>query len=123
MNSKSTAVIGASTNPSRYAYRAAHMLKSHGHPMIPIGIKKGEVAGEAIMDLRDRPQVDELDTVTLYLGPQNQSEWEDYIIGLRPKRVVFNPGTENPPFADRLESEGIEAVEACTLVMLSVGTY
>ncbi|MEQ9299742.1 MAG: CoA-binding protein [Cyclobacteriaceae bacterium] len=123
MNNKSTAVIGASINPSRYAYRAAHMLRDHGHPVIPIGIKKGEVAGEPILDLRQKPEVAELDTVTLYLGPQNQSEWEEYIISLQPKRVVFNPGTENTPFAAKLEAEGIEAIEACTLVMLSVGTY
>lgn len=123
MSSKSTAVIGASTNPSRYAYRAAYMLKDHGHTVIPIGIKKGEVAGESILDLRQRPEVEEIDTVTLYLGPQNQTEWEDYIVNLRPNRVVFNPGTENPNFASRLEREGIEAIEACTLVMLSVGTY
>ena len=123
MNSKSTAVIGASTNPARYAYRAAHMLKDHGHPVIPIGIKKGEVAGEPILDLRQKPNVDQVDTVTLYLGSQNQREWEDYIVELKPNRVVFNPGTENPAFANRLDSEGIEAIEACTLVMLSVGTY
>ncbi|MEQ8714646.1 MAG: CoA-binding protein [Cyclobacteriaceae bacterium] len=123
MNTKITAVIGATTNPSRYAYRAAHMLKDHGHPVIPIGIKKGEVAGEPILNLREQPEVAELDTVTLYLGPQNQSEWEEYIINLQPKRVVFNPGTENAPFAFKLEEKGIEAIEACTLVMLSVGTY
>jgi hypothetical protein len=123
MNTKSTAVIGASTNPSRYAYRAAHMLKEHGHPVIPIGIKKGEVAGESILDLRQKPGVGEIHTVTLYLGPQNQAEWEDYIVEMKPNRVVFNPGTENPTFANKLEAEGIEAIEACTLVMLSVGTY
>jgi hypothetical protein len=62
-------------------------------------------------------------TVTLYLGPQNQPDWEDYIVDLNPKRVVFNPGTENPGFANRLKSNGIEALEACTLVMLSIGNY
>ncbi|MEM8893955.1 MAG: CoA-binding protein [Bacteroidota bacterium] len=120
---KNTAIIGASTNPARYAYRAAHMLKDQGHPVVPIGIKKGEVAGEEILDLRQRPEVDAVDTVTLYLGPQNQTEWEDYILSLQPRRVVFNPGTENPTFASRLNAKGVEALEACTLVMLSVGTY
>ncbi len=120
---KNTAIIGASTNPSRYAFRAAHMLKDHGHTVIPIGIKKGEVAGESILDLKQKPEVEDVDTVTLYLGPHNQVEWEDYILGLKPKRVVFNPGTENPAFADRLTAAGVEALEACTLVMLSVGTY
>ena len=99
------------------------MLKDHGHPVIPIGIKKGEIAGEPILDLRQKPSVDQVDTVTLYLGAQNQAEWEDYIVDLNPNRVVFNPGTENQPFANRLETEGIESIEACTLVMLSVGTY
>ena len=121
--SKNTAIIGASTNPSRYAFRAAHMLKDHGHSVVPIGIKKGEVADETILDLKQKPEVEAVDTVTLYLGPHHQTEWEDYILSLKPKRVVFNPGTENPAFADRLAAAGIETLEACTLVMLSVGTY
>lgn len=117
---KSTLVIGATPNPERYAYKATVMLNEYGHPVIPFGIKKGEIAGIEI--LQDKPQ-GAFDTVTLYLGPQNQPPYYDYIIGLHPKRVIFNPGTENPEFASLLHDKGIGVVEACTLVMLRTGQY
>ncbi len=121
--SKKTVVIGASNNPARYAYMAAHMLTDYGHNMVPVGIKKGEVAGEEILDLRKLPTVDEVDTVTLYLGPHNQPEWYDFILGLNPKRIIFNPGTENTELNKMAGSKGIETVYGCTLVMLRAGTY
>lgn len=118
---KKTLVLGASDNPERYAYRAAHMLKHHGHEVVPVGIRKGEVAGLAIHT--DRPQEPDVDTVTLYVGPQNQPAWYDYILGLQPKRILFNPGTENPELERLAQQRGIETEEACTLVLLSIGQY
>jgi len=120
---KRTAIIGATPNPSRYAYIAAHSLKEKGYDFVPIGIKNGEVAGQKIVDMRNKPQVENIDTLTLYLGAKNQEEWQDYMLSLKPKRIIFNPGTENPEFEAKAKSEGIETLNACTLVMLNVGNY
>ncbi len=120
---KKTAIIGATTNAGRYAYLAAQRLSGAGIPIVPLGIKKGVVAGADILDLKEKPKVDDIDTVTMYIGPQHQSEWEDYIMSLNPKRVIFNPGTENPPFEKKLRAGGVDVVEGCTLVMLSIGNY
>ena len=121
--SKKTVIIGATPNPTRYAYFAAGRLKENNHDIVPIGIKKGEVFNEEILDLKIKPAIEDVDTVTLYIGPQNQPEWEEYILDLNPKRIIFNPGTENPELAQKAESKGIEALNACTLVMLSANTY
>lgn len=120
---KKTVIIGATTNPSRYAYIAAGMLTDYHHDIIPIGIKKGEVFGQPILDIAQRPSVSDVDTVTLYIGPQHQPEYYDYILSLKPKRVIFNPGTENPEFENRVEESGAEALEACTLVLLRSNQY
>ena len=118
---KKTLVLGASDNPARYSFRAVHMLKNHGHDVVPVGIRKGEVAGMAIHT--DRPQATDVDTVTLYVGPQNQPDWYDYILDLQPKRILFNPGTENPELERLAQQRGIQTEEACTLVLLSIGQY
>jgi predicted CoA-binding protein len=115
---KKTVIIGASPNPSRYAYLAADMLTQYGHEIVPVGIKKGEVSGKQILDLRQKPPVKDVDTVTMYIGPRNQPEWYDYIVGLKPRRVIFNPGSENDELIKKLEEAGAEVVEGCTLVML-----
>lgn len=120
---KKTVIIGASPNSARYSYLAAGMLTDHGHEIIPVGIKKGEIFGKAILDIRRKPEIENVDTVTLYIGPRHQPEWYDYIISLKPMRVIFNPGTENPEFMRRLDDSGPEALEACTLVMLGSGQY
>ncbi len=120
-STKKTLVLGASDNPARYAFRAAHMLKSHGHEVVPVGIRAGEVAGLAIHT--DRPPATGIDTVTLYVGPQNQPAWYDYILGLKPRRILFNPGTENPELERLAQAAGIQTEEACTLVLLSIGQY
>lgn len=120
---KKTAIIGATPNPSRYAYLAANMLHEHGHKIVPIGIKKGEVAEEEIIDLRQKPAVDGVDTVTLYIGPQNQPEWYEYILSLKPRRIIFNPGTENAELMKLAVKNNIEVEQACTLVMLRTGQY
>lgn len=120
---KKTIVIGASPNPQRFANVAVNMLKSYGHETVPVGIKKGEVAGLPILDLRQKPELDDVDTITLYLGPQNQTEWYDYILGLKPKRIIFNPGTENWELEEKAREQNIETIEACTLVMLRSRSY
>jgi uncharacterized protein len=120
---KKTVIIGATTNPSRYAYLAAGMLTEYHHEIIPVGIKKGEVYGKQILDIHQRPSVSDVDTITLYIGPQHQPEHYDYIMSLKPKRVIFNPGTENPEFEKIIEESGAEAWEACTLVLLRSGQY
>lgn len=118
---KKTMIIGATPNPSRYAYLAAHRLKSHGHDIVNIGIKKGEVAGQPIEEAAEAPT--DIDTVTLYIGPRVQPEYYDYILDTRPKRIIFNPGTENPELENLARQHGIEPVEACTLVLLGIGQY
>lgn len=118
---KKTMIIGATPNADRYAYRAAQMLTAKGHPIVNIGIKQGEVAGVKI----EKPSTvhQDIDTVTLYIGPALQADYYDYILETKPKRVIFNPGTENRQFEKLLDMHGIEPIEACTLVMLSVGQY
>ena len=120
---KKTVIIGATTNPARYAHLAAEMLTEHGHEIVPVGIRHGEVFGKPILDIRQKPVIKEVNTVTLYIGPHRQPEWVDYILSLKPKRIIFNPGTENPEFEKKAKTSGIEIVEGCTLVMLSTGQF
>ncbi len=121
--SKKTVIIGATNNPSRYAYLAAERLTRAGHEIVPVGIKKGEVLGEEIRNIREEPQISDVDTITMYIGPQHQPEYYNYLIGLNPKRVIFNPGTENPELVRQLKEKGIASEYSCTLVMLGSGVY
>jgi uncharacterized protein len=120
---KKTVIIGATTNPGRYAYLAARMLNDYRHEIVPVGIKEGEVFGKEILDIFEKPPVDNVHTVTLYIGPQKQPAYYSYILGLKPKRIIFNPGTENDEFEKLAEEQGIEALEGCTLVMLRSGQF
>ena len=122
-NAKTTLLVGATTNPERYAFMAARLFDAKGMDFIPVGIKKGGLFGKDILELQSKPQLENIHTVTLYLGPANQMEWMDYLIGLKPKRIIFNPGTENPEFYSKAEAAGIEVVPACTLVMLHSNQY
>lgn len=115
---KKTVIIGASNNPSRYSYLAASMLKEYGHEFVPVGLKKGFVLGHPILDIREKPMIENVDTVTLYVSPENQEGLLEYLGSLKPKRVIFNPGTENEWLEKGLEEKGIEINQACTLVML-----
>ncbi|MBK6264670.1 CoA-binding protein [Marivirga sp. S37H4] len=121
--SKKTLIVGATNNPSRYAYLAAERLTRAGHEIVPIGIKKGEVLGHEILDIKTAPVLKDIDTITMYIGPQHQPEYYDYLIGLAPKRIIFNPGTENPELAVKASGNGIETENSCTLVMLGSGVY
>ena len=118
---KKTIVIGATPNPDRYAYLASNKLVKYGHEIINVGIKTGTVAGVDI----EKPEIihPDIDTITLYVGPHNQPSLYDYILKTKPKRVIFNPGTENDELESLVKQNGIQAVEACTLVLLSTGQY
>jgi predicted CoA-binding protein len=120
---KKTIILGASNNPSRFSYVAVHRLKQKGYEVVPVGIKKGSVAGEAIRDIRLKPFIDHVDTITLYMNPRNQQAYYDYVLNLRPRRIIFNPGTENPELAAAARDQDIETIFNCTLVMLSQGIY
>lgn len=121
MESKKTIVLGASTNETRYSFRAVHRLVANNHEVIPVGIKKGAIAGISIVN--DLQIIDNVDTITLYIGPKIQKEYYNYIVDTNPKRVIFNPGTVNMELMDLCEKNGIEVVDACTLVMLAADTY
>lgn len=118
---KPTVVIGASPNSDRYSYKATISLQQHQQSVFPIGIRSGQINGLDI--ITDKPALENIDTVTLYVGPDNQGPWMDYIFSLKPKRIIFNPGTENPEFEALAENKGIEVLEACTLVLLSINQY
>lgn len=116
-----TLIIGASANPERYAYKAANSLLAHGHEIELIGQKQGIVNGHEIKV--DYPDIEGIDTVTMYVGPKNQPNLYDYILKQNPRRIIFNPGSENQEFEQLALGKGIEVEEACTLVLLSTGQY
>ncbi len=118
---KPTVVIGASPNTDRYSYKATMSLQSHKHTVYPIGIKKGIINGLTIIN--DKPLIENIDTITLYISPDNQPEWYDYMLSLKPKRIIFNPGTENTELIKLANDNGIETEIACTLVLLSINQY
>lgn len=120
-NAKKTLVVGATEKSGRYANLAANSLLRHGHEIELLGLREGQIGGNPIQT--GQPALADIDTVTMYVGPQNQPKLYDYIKSLKPRRVIFNPGAENPEFEKQLQAEGIEPIEACTLVMLSIGTY
>jgi predicted CoA-binding protein len=120
---KKTVILGATPNSSRYAYLAAQNLRANKHEFVPVGIKKGEVLGQRILNINDKPQIEDVDTITMYVGAPRQQGWYDYLLGLKPKRIIFNPGSENPELAQLAEEKGVEVVEACTLVMLRTNQY
>lgn len=117
-----TLVIGASERPGRYAHKAVKLLRAFGHEVVATGVREGRIDDVEIHT--GQPTFKEVDTVTLYVGPQRQdASLRAYVTGLRPRRVIFNPGTETPDFAEELRAAGIDPVEACTLVMLRTGAY
>lgn len=116
-----TLVIGASTNPERYSFKAINSLLNHNHSVVAIGQKIGEVSGVKIQT--KQIPLKNIDTVTLYVNPKNQLDYYNYILQLQPKRVIFNPGTENPEFYQLLKSNNIQVEVACTLVLLATNQY
>jgi len=116
-------IIGSNPKTNNYAFTAANRLRQHGHEFVPVGISEGEVLGQKILNIHDLPKINDVDTVTLYINPKRQVDWYDYILSLSPKRIVFNPGTENQELKMRAEKQKVICEEACTLVMLSVGNF
>lgn len=121
MNKKKTLVLGASDNPSRYSYLAVQRLRNHGHPVAAVGRKHSFVSDIEINT--EKKQFHNIDTVTIYLNPQHQQEYYDYILSLQPKRIIFNPGAENDELELLAKKNGIIAIDACTLVLLSTNQY
>ncbi len=118
---KKTLVLGASLKPDRYSNIATRRLLSAGHETIPMGLRAGQIEGTDI--ILEQILLEDVDTVALYLNPLRQEAYYDYILGLKPKRIIFNPGTENPVLARLARENGIESVFACMLVMLSTDQY
>jgi len=123
MNLKNTLVIGASENPERYSNKAIRLLKHFKHPVFAIGIKSGVVEGVKISKELDPKAFPEIDTITLYIGPKNQATYFELIKNIHPKRVLFNPGTENSALTDFLDKNNIEWEQTCTLVLLNTNQY
>jgi uncharacterized protein len=121
MTIKKTLVIGASNNPQRYSYLAVEKLKRYGHPIIAIG-RKAMIVNDTTI-ITGMPELEGIDTITLYINPELQKQYADWMISLHPKRIIFNPGTENTDLAQLAKSKGIIAQEACTLVLLGTGQY
>lgn len=118
---KKTLVLGASDNPSRYSYLAVHRLRGHGHPVVAIG-RKNRIVADVTIDT-EKKEFTDIDTVTMYMNPAHQKEYYDYILSLKPQRIIFNPGAENDELADMAMKKNIKTMEACTLVMLSTNQY
>lgn len=116
-----TLVVGASPNPSRYSNKAVRLLKMYGHEVVPLGIRDGEIDGLKI--IKGKPDISGIHTVTLYVGQARQPDYYEYLLGMKPKRIIFNPGTENTEFIRLAEKQGIETIQNCTLVMLNSDLY
>jgi predicted CoA-binding protein len=118
-----TIVLGASENPNRYSNIAIRMLRSYHFETIAIGNKVGKVLDVPITIFNPYETYPNVHTITLYLNSKNQEKYFNFILNLKPVRVIFNPGTENQDFMDELERNNIEVTEACTLVLLRTQQY
>ena len=118
---KKTLVIGASPKAERYSYKATQMLQEYNHEVVPFGVKKGAIGSLEIMN--EWPEKESFDTITLYVNPKLQEQYNQKIIALNPKRIIFNPGTENEKLADMAEQNNIQTTNACTLVLLRSNQY
>ena len=121
MKNKKTLVLGATSKPDKYAYLAITKLVDKGHSVLAIGHNAGEVAGIKIQT--KAIPLKNIDTVTLYLNPARQRDYYNYVVEAKPKRVIFNPGTENPEFYQLLQLNNIKVEVACTLVLLKTNQY
>lgn len=119
--SMKTLVIGASVNPERYSNKAIQLLKANGHQVVAIGNREGIAHGIQITKIKE--SYTDIDTVTLYINPRIQSEYYQYILDLHPRRIIFNPGTENPELSGLAEENGILTENACTLVLLNLKQF
>jgi predicted CoA-binding protein len=120
-SSKKTLVLGASANPARYSFLAINKLREQKLEVVAIG-KRTSMVADIPIQVETAP-IQDLDTVSFYLNPENQKNYYDYVLDQHPRRVIFNPGAENPEFEKILTDKGIQVMEACTLVLLSTGQY
>ena len=121
MENRKTLILGASSNPDRYSYLALKKLKANKHSVVALGKRKGNVDGINIET--EQKNVEDIDTITLYLNANNQKPFYDYILSLHPRRIIFNPGAENEELTALASQNNIKTLEACTLVLLSTGQY
>lgn len=118
---KKTLVLGASIKTQRYSNMAVKKLMAHGHPVVALGKKTGMIGKTNI--ITEKTPLENLDTITLYLNAENQKPFYEYIVGLKPTRIIFNPGAENEELEKLAAENGIKTIEACTLVLLSTSQY
>jgi hypothetical protein len=118
---KKTLVLGASPNPIRFSHKAVKSLVRHGHEVVPIGIREGVIMWQKI--IVGKPKLNDIHTITIYLNSDNQKEYYDYILELAPKRLIFNPGSENKELIEIAMKNNIEVCIACTLIMLNSNNY
>ncbi len=118
---KKTIVLGASPNPLRFSHKMVKTLVHYEYDVVPVGFREGKIEDREIM--KGQPKIQNVHTVSLYIGARNQPPFYEYILNLNPKRVIFNPGTYNPELFELVKKNGIEAVIDCALVMLNKGTY
>lgn len=119
--SKKTLVLGASPTPTRYAYKAVKRLLSYGHKVVAIGKVEAEI--DSVMINKEMVDIPDLHTITMYLNPEKQEPYLDYILELKPKRIIFNPGSYNPKLEKMARAAGIQVLEDCTLVMLDMDDF
>lgn len=118
-----TVVVGASPNPHRFSFKALNSLRKNGHEVIGLALRAVKVEGEEVLDIREHPHINDVHTLTIYVSAERLQGYEDYLLGLNPVRIIFNPGAENPELANRALEMNIEVDNACTLVMLGSGVY
>ncbi len=119
--SKKTLVVGASEKPQRYSNKAIRKLLRYGNEVVPLAPRPGQVAG--VPFVTGYPEVKDIHTITLYIGPARQTAFYEYLLSLKPKRIIFNPGTENDIFIQKAQAQGVETIQDCTLIMLDTGMY
>jgi predicted CoA-binding protein len=119
--SKKTLVVGASEKPHRYANKAIRKLLRYGHEVVPLALRSGQVAG--IPFVIGFPKLEDIHTITLYIGPARQPGYYDYLLSLKPRRIIFNPGTENHTLLKKAQEQGVETIQDCTLIMLETGVF
>lgn len=120
MSKPITLVLGASLNPHRYSNKAIRSLLEKNHEVLAVGNKEGNLDGVSITS--EFP-TDQINTISIYLSMKNQIPYYENILSLKPKRIIFNPGAENPDLAKLAIEQDIEIIDGCTLVMLSLGNY
>lgn len=116
-----TLVVGASENPSRMSHRAVQELVANGFPVLATGVRPGYIGTIPISE--SLPKDQDIDTITLYIRPEIQGEMLEELLELKPRRIIFNPGTENPVLEKLARARGISTENACTLVLLSLDQY